>query len=1645
MTTHDLGVFHFRSGGKICLFILLLAQLALIMDMYLWATSTTTPSSPEQQMMEPLTTNHVQDSPGPAKGERAEITPQNDREVQEDTERYDPLDSELALEWAKSSDQIGNTYRAGHTAPNPHNSVSNTEKLVWVQSHREDGTLYPPRGEDARNYPIIQPPKFCEHTASVISTYLGGAYEVTARGWTQICARQLPPTYREYPWWVRPSDGPSDIPNQVCNVSAHLYIWMMSARYVDPVLPDYEIMWDPLRKLANPTVVYEPSDALVPPFELLEGKADRIRDRDNFHGKRNWREDLCRTTQGFPMPSLAELVRTDIGALDKAHAPFPVFWILRYLEDTRRAPGYYGNTRLREFTKHGRWQGGDVPFDQMNNSFQDLDQEFDLPGSSAKECRQTGHLYSAAELYWMMVNIFSLEANHVWDFIAYAIHLPCSSPAGVHLGMCLNLFEYVNGERESLPQSLLQHVETHPLPQLSVDSVSNEPDCMYPGMIRELPKIAEWATYEELETWKEHCNLEYATSQLRPAFPAHGIRAKVATGINPAKGARLGPVVKLQNVKVARNMFLKGYSRTRKSGIPIPIDNFIERPSRLYGDSWVKPVHRDPLVYVEPSIQGRPEQAEKVVAEEKPRVEAIPGSILPDKLSEENQSETPLGGGPGTPKGPHNEAVPVPQANASPPSETPEGQLVPFVREGETENTHRVLPTPHDGGPTLATDSSREIDDKIVDPEVTQDRERQNSDNATPTTAQGVEQSQLPRGTSSRSLEGQTLHVDQLDAEFDAHEDAMKASGIPAFGASTTASTIKSKSPLGERKTPTLPQRDSSGTAAPMSSLPHSHVIEQPDAKQLEGVESPKSVEPSNAAMAENNDNKSTPSSPHSHLGTGESMARSPSASQKIPPDSLFTVEGPGNPRSRPMPLDKQKANKKISALHRQAVGAKLGGSLPLTSADHPQNAMESLKSTETPKGPVGEKVDNDPLPTSARSRMPTEESSPRSPLLSQETPPDPHAVVQQSEKASTADNVRTDLADPNNLGSLEETNNFDTNHSEKDPGARSNKRSWEPCGEQEIPRKRPRCSSDPSGLSRQDASSVALPIVTFDTSRRSKQAASKMPAKGTPPGPQPYRCWTPSEVVSLQISYDQDDEPHLDGEEIPLYDCICELDLGADMTMDPPRYVHLSDKQIGRLYLLVWTGYRTLAYLSATWPHVFDSNGAVWRHREPQGEPFLLWRTYDYPNMNGRTEYAVACGSYILMGGAAWNKMRMDGTRPYLLQNPQVTVASETGALEKVPWSEAGHIATVKAQAVHPDELQLLCWLPSPDEYLYNTENHRFATVVDPFRIKHPTVNVINDESRQSLPMLDFACKLDKLREEHTGKIPISNVMETATLDHKECTQGYWWLSYHTIKRRHIEMVLQDMPVLETVVFGPTDGADSSRETMIDLAHIHMATASSSVARGIATSQENWNRADHHNDQMTHHSDQMSYHSDQMNDHRDRMNDHRDRMNDHRDRRNDCYEASAEDLTRAAWRYSPNDPALPVIQDDIDNGATPTDARVYEYAEGVFDGKPEARARWHEANKDKIDAIDASFKGFMPDYCDKNIGEPSLRNAGLTRTMESGSKSRSESSPRLNPEPRSENDDQRKVKNTRPFTSGIMSLPVSGAGGHPVRGTTEQ
>jgi hypothetical protein len=162
--------------------------------------------------------------------------------------------------------------------------------------------------------------------------------------------------------------------------------------------------------------------------------------------------------------------------------------------------------------------------------------------------------------------------------------------------------------------------------------------------------------------------------------------------------------------------------------------------------------------------------------------------------------------------------------------------------------------------------------------------------------------------------------------------------------------------------------------------------------------------------------------------------------------------------------------------------------------------------------------------------------------------------------------------------------------------------------------------------------------------------------AAGTPP-PGTYVSWEhpqPREL-ELHIKMDYKARPYLDGTETLFYNSIANRSNREDF--DPPANVHLSDKEVYRLYLLVLSGKRTLEWLAARYPHVFDANGVLWDHRLPQGEPALVWQKATAANAE-ETFYAVACGHYVLQGEGDHSHSHIAGTKSSQYNEPLTAAA---------------------------------------------------------------------------------------------------------------------------------------------------------------------------------------------------------------------------------------------------------------------------------------------------------------------------------------------------------------------------------------------------
>jgi hypothetical protein len=453
------------------------------------------------------------------------------------------------------------------------------------------------------------------------------------------------------------------------------------------------------------------------------------------------------------------------------------------------------------------------------------------------------------------------------------------------------------------------------------------------------------------------------------------------------------------------------------------------------------------------------------------------------------------------------------------------------------------------------------------------------------------------------------------------------------------------------------------------------------------------------------------------------------------------------------------------------------------------------------------------------------------------------------------------------------------------------------------------------------------------------KQCATTTPATRTPQGPQPYQLWTPEAVCSLKISYGKDEKPNLASQDTLSYDCFCELNITPDKALDPPAYVHLSDREVGHLYLLVHTGNRTLEYLSVTWPHVFDPKGALWEHREPQGEPSLGWRKYSGPRYpkpddikrNDRTEYVAAHGNYVLMGSGAWHKMRDSSTQHHLIR------CNETGTEGDAAWLVAAHKHIEDAQARAKDHTKphLLPWVQDADSYMYQAYDHRFAITIDPFRIQASCISLIEDQTHISLGMDDLSLSIGLARQKFEKDIPRTFEKDALppdiTLDPGEHTREHWWASHHTAHQRYISMAKQG------VYFTRTSGR-APRYSRVETAHRYIYTSSVQIAKLRNNSQRHWIAAD--------------------------------RLRTRANRIEKGYSDDSDSVRELEERYRRALSDVPTHILEYPNQVAPGQVLVAGFSKGPFDEFPDLRASWYAAVHGKV------LHGFMPDYYDKNEGD---------------------------------------------------------------------
>jgi hypothetical protein len=135
---------------------------------------------------------------------------------------YSAADVELAWKAALEEDSVTSEKPAGTV------EIQYDVYVVYVVSHKEDGTARPGSGVHAQNYPIVEPTPFDEAMAKDVSDYLGNIYDIDEKAWDLICRRQLPPNFVYQDWFVEPFEG--TFAWKVYLHAPHIYLWMMSAR-----------------------------------------------------------------------------------------------------------------------------------------------------------------------------------------------------------------------------------------------------------------------------------------------------------------------------------------------------------------------------------------------------------------------------------------------------------------------------------------------------------------------------------------------------------------------------------------------------------------------------------------------------------------------------------------------------------------------------------------------------------------------------------------------------------------------------------------------------------------------------------------------------------------------------------------------------------------------------------------------------------------------------------------------------------------------------------------------------------------------------------------------------------------------------------------------------------------------------------------------------------------------------------------------------------------------------------------------------------------------------------------------------------------------------------------------------------------------
>jgi hypothetical protein len=1156
------------------------------------------------------------------------------------------------------------------------------EEIIWKK--RDDA---PGKGIRARNYAIVVPAAYNEGIATVIEQYLNDRYSIDGVAWLTITTSiKLEPHFRDSAWWRSPKGH--TIPEQVCQYSPHMYIWMMGARYVEGVAPAYTTPWDTLALLQPDQEDYFPLDGAVPPKELIRTATDAVQDMKAFHGNRLWNISLARMTDsnsgpGWRMPTLLELVRTH-PKLPGMSVPqltnWPFYYITYYLSHTRQEPGYYKSAAFNRFTTEGTWDIAKIPYHLIPLYMTEGDDD-DL--FSTRE-----HSYTTSEFYWVLVQHFHIKPELAYEFIAFAAAV--AGPDELHLRKLLRAFE---DDRLKDPDTA-RYFEQHP----------PEADCLPAMLGSSSPTATRPFTSTDLEPWRERCWEEEATASMR-----HIVKASYYPGASLPQDDDddiLSTPTSLPLVQVDGPMFDLAYFTDPNAnlGYLLPLAQ-VKPAQRRYYSHTSQVEAATPLKVVSrgkwPAEGDETDPEEKAAAQKR----ADNTKLYTRLIDAQDQEAVTL---PYLLAGQQGKASPwlatCVEKNAARDTGTPQPTAFPeYVPSGEPE----VPPAKPNYAPSIAASSTWTLDTHPVDKPINTwpDEDKKALINLVT-----KENEETIAARNPGAFQAKPTSEDSLNLQYDVFKDMGKRwITEPLIVAKNVAAQIASHNKTNQLALVNRPDDTEVGILA---------ILHQRRSRALAAA----------------------------------SQTKAEVASQPVKPKAIFP-------------------NLKLRRTAPNAALLQALGSATKRQAEEP---------IETPV-----------IPPTKKSKQDVLEAEPAPPAVDKRqvraTSPTAPEIVENRGKAVADTQTQPSSDFPTNSGEAVAQDTVSIQGTNTDQGGESTQPGEDSKTTKKLAKRLPQNDLITDPQTRTELQEFI---------KQQRQAATATTATGTPPVPpgqdHPYRLWTVAdEGRSPTLTYGGK-LPNLD-DDTPLYDCMCDLE-STDRASDPPPMVHLADKQIQRLYWMVSTGKRALEHLSDTWPHVFNSKGAIYAHRLPQGEPALICLL-----RADRPLFAVAHKNCILMGGAAYRHFG----------NHLLTMPKQKSGKKQVGWTTTGYIKSL------PTPPNLLSRLEDGVilNYPYKTKYHTFAYELDPRRLPQPAVNAIlnaADKQRDQLYLRDAALTINVLIGQYNLVLPQPEDFRDFNLSPDEASRDHWGISHFTLRQRYIQMAKSNVPFQKEPK--PESAGDESR-----------------------------------------------------------------------------------------------------------------------------------------------------------------------------------------------------------------------------------------